>query len=72
MPPNRMDVDIDSDDVLTLLEDDQLVAAKAKVRLGRRSFSPGLKAILWALRVYVVLMLVLIAVKVVQAVGAGH
>ena len=72
MPPKRPNTEIDSDDVLTLLEDDQLVAAKEKARLGRRGFSPGLKAILWALRVYVVLMLVLIAVKAVQTVGAGH
>ena len=61
--------EIDSDAVLELLEDDQLVSAKERVHLGRRSFSPAMRAILWGLRVYVVLMLALIAVEVVHTLG---
>ncbi len=72
MPHRRHGTEIDSDEVLALLEDDQLVAAKEKVHLGRRSFTRGLNAVIWALRVYVVLMLVLIAVQVVRTVGAGR
>lgn len=71
MPPKRTPAEIDSDDVLALLEEDQLVAAKEKVHLGRRSFSRGLAAVLWALRIYVLLMLVLIAFNVVKTVSAG-
>ena len=56
------------DAVLEVLEDDQLVAAKEKAHLGRRGFSNGLRIILWGLRVYVILMLFLVAMQVVRAV----
>ena len=61
--------EIDSEAVLELLEDDQLVSAKESVHLGRRNFSPAMNATLWGLRVYVVLMLVLIAVEVVHTIA---
>ena len=72
MPRQGTRTEIDSDEVLALLEDDQLVAAKERAHLPRRSFSRGLSTVLWALRVYVLLMLVLIAVEVVRTVGGGH
>ena len=56
------------DTVLEVLEDDQLVAAKEHAHLGRRGFSKALSIILWGLRIYVVLMLILVAMQVVQAV----
>ncbi len=54
--------------VLQVLEEDQLVAAKENAHLGRREFSPALNATLWGLRIYVLLMLVLVAMQVIQAV----
>ncbi len=72
MSPKRTPEEIDSEQVLTLLEDDQLVAAKERTHLGRRGFSRGLSLVLWALRAYVVLMLVLIVINVVETVGARH
>jgi hypothetical protein len=54
--------------VLTLLEADQVVAAKSQSRFGRRKLSFGTRALLWGLRVYVVAMLVIVLISVLQAV----
>ena len=54
--------------VLQVLEEDQLVAAKENAHLGRRAFSTALNVTLWGLRVYVLLMLILVATQVIQAV----
>jgi hypothetical protein len=54
--------------VLSLLEADQVVAAKQQTRFGRRNLSPGAKLLLWGLRIYVVVMLVLVVVSVVRAI----
>jgi hypothetical protein len=72
LAPRHHDPELGQEEILQLLEDDQLVWAKEKVHLGRRRFSRGLSVVLWGLRVYVVLMLVLIVVRVVQTVSAGH
>jgi hypothetical protein len=53
--------------VLSLLETDQVVAAKRQYRFGRRSLSPGIQLMLWALRGYVVVMLVIVVVAVIRA-----
>jgi hypothetical protein len=53
--------------VLSLLETDQVVAAKQKTRFGRRNLSIGTRVMLWALRIYVVAMLVLVLVTVLRA-----
>jgi hypothetical protein len=53
--------------VLSLLEADQVVAAKQQTRYGRKVLSPGAKLMLWGLRVYVVVMLVLVVISVVRA-----
>jgi hypothetical protein len=53
--------------VLSLLETDQVVAAKRQSRFGRRSLSPGIEALLWGLRGYVVIMLVIVAIAVIRA-----
>jgi hypothetical protein len=58
--------------VLSLLEADQVVAAKAQSRFGRRPFSAGISALLWGLRIYVVLMMVIVVVSVIQALQAAH
>lgn len=53
--------------VLSLLEADQVVAAKRQTRFGRRKLSVGARAILWALRIYVVLMFLIVLISVLRA-----
>ena len=52
--------------VLSLLEADQVVAAKQS-RFGRRPLSLGISMLLWALRGYVVIMLVIVVIAVIRA-----
>ena len=54
------------DVVRSLLEEDQLVAFKQRTRFGRRKFSPALKVLLWALRIYVVVMLIIVIIQIVR------
>jgi hypothetical protein len=58
--------------VLSLLETDQVVAAKQKTRFGRRKLSFGVRVLLWGLRIYVVAMLVIVAVSVFRAIHPLH
>jgi hypothetical protein len=58
--------------VLSLLEADQVVAAKEQMRFGRQKLSPGVRALLWALRVYVVVMMIIVFVSVLRAVHVLH
>jgi hypothetical protein len=58
--------------VLSLLEADQVVAAKSRTRFGERKLSWGVRGMLWGLRVYVVFMLVIVAISVVQALHSAH
>lgn len=58
--------------VLSLLEADQVVAAKRLTHFGPRRFSFGLKVMLWSLRVYVVVMFVIVLVTVLQVLNPGH
>jgi hypothetical protein len=58
--------------VLALLETDQVVAEKRRTRFGRRHFSLGLQALLWSLRMYVLLMLIIVVIAVFRAVRALH
>lgn len=58
--------------VLSLLEADQVVAAKRQTRFGRRNLSFGVRLLLWSLRVYVVVMLVIVLISVLRAVHAIH
>jgi hypothetical protein len=58
--------------VLSLLETDQVVAAKQKTRFGRRNLSLGVRLLLWGLRIYVVAMLVLVVVSVLRAIHPMH
>jgi hypothetical protein len=62
--PNLQDPGV----VLSLLEADQVVAAKQKTRFGRRNLSIGARILLWGLRIYVVAMLVLVVISVIRAV----
>jgi len=54
--------------VLSLLEADKVVAAKRQSRFGRRNLSIRVRTLLWGLRIYVVIMLVLVLVSVVRAI----
>ena len=58
--------------VLSLLEADQIVAAKEQRRFGRQELSPGVRALLWGLRVYVVVMMIIVLVSVLRAVHVVH
>lgn len=62
----------DSRLVMSLLEADQVVAAKRQSRFGRRQLSFGARIMLWGLRAYVVVMLVLMLVSVVRALHSAH
>lgn len=57
--------------VLSLLEADQVVAAKQRTRFGRKPLSLPVRLLLWGLRVYVVVMLVIVAVSVFRALRGG-
>jgi len=58
--------------VLSMLEADQVVAAKRRTHFGRQRLSFGTQVLLWCLRVYVVLMLVIVAISVVRALHPGQ
>jgi hypothetical protein len=57
--------------VLSLLEADQVVAAKQRTHFGRRHLTLGVRMMLWGLRIYVVIMLVLVVISVVRAIHSG-
>jgi len=58
--------------VLSLLEPDQLVVTKERTRFGLRRLSVGVRAQLWALRIYVVIMMIIVAVSVYHAIQAAR
>lgn len=58
--------------VLTLLEADQVVAAKRQTHFGQRRLSSGVRALLWGLRVYVVVMLVVVLISVLRVAHLVH
>ncbi|HEV2490308.1 MAG TPA: hypothetical protein VGT03_10900 [Candidatus Acidoferrales bacterium] len=57
--------------VLSLLEADQVVAAKQRTRFGKRNLSLGTRILLWGLRIYVVAMLVIVLISVLRALHAA-
>jgi hypothetical protein len=57
--------------VLSLLEADQVVAAKQQTRFGRKPLSFRVRLMLWGLRVYVLLMLVIVVISVLRALHGG-
>jgi hypothetical protein len=61
----------DPEVVLSLLEADQVVAAKQQSRFGQRRLSLGIRVMLWGLRIYVVIMLILVVVSVLRALRGG-
>jgi hypothetical protein len=57
--------------VLSLLEADQVVAAKQQTRFGRRPLSFRVRLMLWGLRAYVLVMLVIVVISVLRALHGG-
>ena len=58
--------------VLSMLEADQVVAAKRRTHFGRQKLSFGTKVLLWCLRVYVVALLIIVALSVFRALQAAR
>ena len=58
--------------VLSLLEADQVVAAKRRTHFGQRNLSVGVRVLLWGLRAYVVMMLVIVVISVLRAIHGAH
>lgn len=58
--------------VLSLLEADQVVAAKRQTHFGPREFSFGVRVLLWGLRIYVVLMMGIVLLSVLRALQPPH
>jgi hypothetical protein len=58
--------------VLSLLEADQVVAAKRQSHFGPRKFSFGVRIVLWGLRIYVVLMMAIVLLSVFRAFQPPH
>ncbi len=61
-----------SEAALSVLEADQLVAAKQRTRFGRRKLSLSAKVLLWGLRIYVVVMFGIVLMSVLHALHTGH
>jgi len=57
--------------VLSLLEADQVVAAKQQTRFGRRPLSFGVRLAMWTLRIYVIVMFVIVVISVLRALHGG-
>jgi len=70
--PETVDLEDRPEMVLSVLEADQLVAAKERSHFGRMPLSPAVRALLWGLRLYVIAMIGLILVQVLHAVQQGH
>ncbi len=68
----REDLQAHPDMVLTLLEPDQVVVAKQRTHFGPRRLTRRHKALLWGLRIYVVVMLIIVLVSVIRAVHTAH
>jgi len=56
--------------VLSLLEADQVVAAKQRMHFGPRRLSLAIRVLLWGLRIYVVAMLVIVLISAIRAIHA--
>lgn len=57
---------------LALLESNQLDTAKQKIRFGPQKLTCSEEGLMWGLRIYVVIMLIIVLVSAFQALHAGH
>jgi hypothetical protein len=65
------DLDMKPETVFSLLEEDQLFAAKQRALLGQARLSRGTRVLMWCLRGYVILMLIVVVVAIVHATHGG-
>ena len=65
------ELDMKPETVLSLLEEDQLFAAKQRALLGRARLPRGARVLMWCLRGYVILMLIVVVVAIVNATHGG-
>ncbi|HZT95349.1 MAG TPA: hypothetical protein VFB34_00795 [Chloroflexota bacterium] len=70
MPRVRQADDAEPDDILTVLEPDQLVEARRRP-FGLRRLSKRARLVMWALRVYTLLMMVVVLYDVVRLILGG-
>jgi hypothetical protein len=49
-----------------------VVAAKRRTHFGQRNLAVGVRVLLWGLRAYVVMMLVIVVISVLRALHAVH
>lgn len=70
--PEAADLEHHPEVVLSVLEPDQLVSAKERARVGRRPLSRRVRLLLGGLRLYVIVMMILVAIQVVRAIQGGH
>jgi len=71
-PTETRDLEHRPETVLSVLEADQLFAAKRQARFGRAQLSGGARVLLWGLRAYVIAMFFMVAMQVVHTVHGGH
>ena len=69
--PSREDLERQPELAAKLLEPDQTVVAK-RARFGRKPLKPWERALLWALRVYVVAMQIVVVIAVIRALRAAN
>ncbi|MHB8733651.1 MAG: hypothetical protein ACYDAB_17980, partial [bacterium] len=71
-PAEGSDVDLERPEaVLSVLEADQLVAAKEQAHFGRMRLSGGVRLLLSGLRLYVIATMIIVLFQVLQAVHGG-
>jgi len=66
--PSALDRTDRAEAILSVLEEDQLVRAKERIHWGRIRLTPGVRVMLWSLRLYVIFMLVTVVIHVVHTV----
>lgn len=69
---DAVDFEHQPDDVLSVLEPDQLFAAKQHARFGRAQLSTGTRILMWGLRAYVIAMFLMVAMQVVHTFHGGR
>ena len=70
--PHALDRADKPEAILSVLEEDQLVKTKERIHWGRIRLTPGVRVLLWGLRLYVIMMLVTVAIHVLRTVQSAH
>ncbi len=67
-----IDIEHRPDLVLSVLEMDQLVNAKQHTKFGRMKLTRGIRILLWSLRIYVIMMVLIVMLQILQTVNGAH